>query len=87
MSCVELSDAEKAALRIRIAALEKKYDALISGSSISEFVDQNGERVKYTAVSATGLARLRAFIDSLIAMLSCVNQRRYRPRPMGFLFP
>jgi hypothetical protein len=71
-------------LKARIAKLEAQYDDLMSGKAVKRFVDQNGETVEYTAANA---GKLRAFIDSLIAKLDCNFARRYRPRPMGFVFP
>lgn len=78
-----LTDEEKAAIRVRITKLTKQYDALMSGTAISEFVDQNGERVKYTTANA---AKLLALINSLEAMLNPTFARAYRARPVGFIF-
>lgn len=84
MSCQTLTQAEKAAIRARITKLEADYDAIISGRAIKKFVDQNGEQVEYTTANA---AKLRTFIDSLKAMIDCDFSRRYKPRPIGFVFP
>lgn len=84
MNCPPLSPQERAALKARIAKLEVAYDAIMSGGAIKRFVDQNGEQVEYTAASAD---KLLAYINSLKSQLDCGFARRYRPRPMGFVFP
>lgn len=45
---------------------EKAYHLLMTGASVAEFRDQNGETVKYTAISAP---RLKAYIRDLRAEL------------------
>ena len=84
MGCTPLTEAEKAALRIRIASLEKQYDDLLSGRAVKRFVDQNGEQVEYTTANTD---RLLAYIQSLKADLNCAFAKRYKARPMGFIFP
>lgn len=84
MSCVPLTDAEKAAINAKIARLEAAYEALVSGKAVKRFIDQNGEQVEYTQANASGLL---AYINSLKAMVSPVFSRCYRPRPVGFIFP
>lgn len=84
MSCPPLTDAEKAAIKARITKLEAAYDAILSGTSIEEFVDQNGEKVRYGKANISGLLK---HINELRAMIDCGFARAYRPRPMGFVFP
>lgn len=84
MGCKPLTDAEKAALRIRIRKLEDQYDAIMSGTAVKRFVDQNGEQIEYTTANAD---KLLAYIQSLKADLDCAFARQYRARPMGFIFP
>lgn len=84
MDCQTLTPEEKAAIRVRIRKLEAQYDAVIGGTSIEEFVDQNGEKVRYSKANITKLLEL---INSLKAMVDCNFARRYRPRPIGFIFP
>lgn len=68
-----------ALLRKCEAAIESYY----GGESVVEFEDQNGERVKYSAVNITALEgraeRLRRLCDPAYG-------RRAAPRPMGFIF-
>lgn len=84
MSCQTLTPAEIAAIRARITKLEGQYDDILSGRAIKRFVDQNGEQIEYTAANAE---KLLAFINSLKAMIDGCFARRYRPRPIGFVFP
>jgi hypothetical protein len=84
MSCLPLTPEERVAFKARINKLEVQYDDIMSGKAVKRFVDQNGETVEYTAANASNL---RAYIDKLKADLDCVFARRYRPRPMGFVFP
>jgi hypothetical protein len=79
-----LTPTEIAAIKARIVKLEAAYDALISGTAVKRFVDQNGEQVEYTVANA---AKLLAFINELKAMIDCQFARRYKPRPVGFVFP
>lgn len=72
------------ALKLRIAKLEAAYDDILAGRAIKKFVDQNGEQVEYNTANA---ANLLAYINSLKAMLDCGFARRYKPRPIGFVFP
>lgn len=57
-------DAAQAA--IYLADAWAKYHALVTGTSARVVVDQNGERVEYTAASA---ARLKQWIDELEAIV------------------
>lgn len=84
MACLPLTAEERAALKARIAKLEAAYDAIMSGNAVRKFVDQNGESVEYGAANA---AKLLGYIQELKAQLDCSFARRYRPRPMGFVFP
>lgn len=84
MGCKPLTAEEIAALKARIAVLEARYDALMSGGAVVEFQDQNGEKVRYSSANA---GKLLAYINELKAQLDCSFARTYRPRPMGFIFP
>lgn len=84
MSSTTLTPTEIAAIKVRIAKLETAYDDILSGRAVKRFVDQNGEQVEYTTANA---ARLLAFINELKSMIDCSFKRRYKPRPVGFVFP
>ncbi len=84
MNCNTLTPAERAAIQARIVKLEASYDAIMSGTAVKRFVDQNGEQVEYTAANASSLL---ALINQLKAMIDPCFARNYRPRPIGFVFP
>lgn len=54
--------ADNSQLAIWLADAEKKYHSLMTGTSVKVFVDQNGERVEYSAANAN---RLSAYINEL----------------------
>lgn len=56
----------------KLDAAEAAYHDLMIGRSARVVVDQNGERVEYTAANA---ARLRSYIDDLKAQIGTVNAR------------
>lgn len=84
MTCPPLTAEEKTAIKVRIVKLEAAYDAIMSGTGIKRFVDQNGEQVEYTTANAGNLLSL---INRLKSMVDCSFARSYKPRPIGFLFP
>lgn len=60
----QLTTAEK------LVEAEQALHDLLTGTSARVVVDQNGERIEYTAASAP---RLRAYIDELKRALSAPN--------------
>lgn len=78
-----LTAEEIATIRGRIAKLEIQYDKIIGGTSVAELVDQNGEKVRYTAANA---ANLLAHINRLKAMIDPCHAKKYQSRPVGFIF-
>lgn len=72
---------ELQALRLTASA---SYQKLITGSSVREIVDQNGERVVFTSTSLTALtAYLEAIEAALAAKIAGVTQSR---APIRFVF-
>ncbi len=71
-------------LQTRLTAARAAYHRLVTGQAARVVVDQNGERVEFTAVSAATLAnyvaRLEADLAPLIGCPVRVN------RPIGFAF-
>lgn len=61
-------------------AKEAKHK-LATGQLARVFMDQNGERVEYTA---TNMAQLSSYIASLEAEIAGVN--RLARKPVGFIF-
>jgi tRNA A37 methylthiotransferase MiaB len=54
-------------LQQRLERAEQAYHDLMVGQSVRVLVDQNGERIEYTAANS---AKLSAYIQSLRAQLS-----------------
>ncbi len=71
-------------LQKQLAEAEAAYHRLMTGQAARVVVDQNGERVEFTSVSAASLrnyvAQLRAQLAPLIGCPVQVN------RPLGFIF-
>jgi hypothetical protein len=64
--------------------LDQAKDAkhkLATGSLARVFMDQNGERVEFTA---TNMAQLDSYIASLEAEIA--GTRRFARKPIGFIF-
>lgn len=60
------------------------YRSLVTGKSVRVFVDQNGERIEYTAANA---ARLAAWIQEIQAAIDALQNGRSRPAgPLRFWF-
>lgn len=71
-------------LQTRLAAARAAYHRLMTGQSARVVVDQNGERLEFTSVSASGLAAYIADLTAQIAgRLGCAVPA---PRPIGFIF-
>lgn len=82
MTCI--TPAERVLLNQRLAEAEKAYHDLNLGLSARVVVDQNGERVEFTAANRTGLYN---YIQELKNKLGC-NTIAGRPNngPAGFVF-
>lgn len=78
-----LTPARRLLLESRYNKAEAAYDLLATGGAVEQFVDQNGEQVKYTKASLTALA---AYMTSLYAQLNPGAARQNRARPIGFTF-
>lgn len=57
-------------LQTRLTRAEEAYDTLMIGGSVRVTVDQNGERVEFTAANA---ARLAAYIQELKRQLGLLT--------------
>lgn len=78
-----LTDAERAVWQARLTKAEATYDALTNGTLVEEFIDQNGEKVRYTKTNAEDLA---AYIASIVSLLNPALRAQQAPRPLRFLF-
>lgn len=68
----------------RLKDAEKAYHDLVTGGSARVIVDQNGERVEFTAARKTDLYN---YIASLQLSLGIVSPMAMLPgRPAGFIF-
>lgn len=78
-----LTPERQALLQNRYNKAEIAYDLLATGAAVEQFIDQNGEQVKYTKASLSALA---AYMTSLYAQLNPGAARQARARPIGFTF-
>lgn len=83
MAC-ELTPEEIAAIKAKIADAEEKYHQLMLGNSAHVFVDQNGERVEYTAIRRSDLLAYLNYLRGLLPAGDC--KAIVYPRPLGFVF-
>lgn len=59
------------------------HSELLTGKTVVEFRDQNGEMVKYQAAKAGDLA---SYIETLRRLCNPQYGRYARPRAIGFIF-
>jgi hypothetical protein len=67
----------------RLVEAEKAYHALMIGKSARVVVDQNGERVEFTAANAS---RLSQYIEQLRAQIAAESGIRKYRGPAGVIF-
>jgi len=72
-----------AALTTRLADARSAYHSLMTGISARVVVDQNGDRVEFTAANRSALA---SYIIQLESQLGCVQLSMRPARPIGFTF-
>lgn len=72
---------ETAVIRERLTHARDQYHKLMLGKVTKVIVDQNGERIEYTAVSADSL---RNYIQELEALLTGKSGGRRFPGPLRF---
>lgn len=78
-------------LKQRLAAAEKAYHDLMTGGSVRVFVDQNAERVEYTAANKQNLWSYIIGLRSLICQLDpsdpiCMMGLGIARGPVGVIF-
>lgn len=80
-----LTEEERAELLAKLADAEKAYHALMLGQQARVVVDQNGERVEFTAANKSGLY---GYIMSLRSALGLLKPGCGYPSggPAGFIF-
>jgi hypothetical protein len=69
----------------RLTAAKDAYDKLMTGQSARVVVDQNGERVEFSAINAS---KLQAYIAQLQSECDAeaAGTTPRKQRPMGFVF-
>lgn len=72
-----------AATLLQLHEAEAAYHNYLTGSQAVEITDQNGERVRFTAIN---ISQLRMYIDSLRAELFPESATRRTNGPAGFIF-
>lgn len=70
-------------LQAKLKQAEQAYHNLMTGQSARVFVDQNGERIEYTAINARNL---QAYINTLKSQIASGGCGLPVTRPIGFLF-
>lgn len=74
-------------LKAKLKQAQDAYHNLMVGGSVRVFVDQNGERVEYTAANARNLLNYITTLQQQIAAGECGGIGAGRvSRPVGFLF-
>jgi hypothetical protein len=66
-----------------LADAKAKFHQLVTGSLARVFVDQNGERVEFTAANRQDLYD---YIQQLTSEVECPAPRQSRKGPMRFVF-
>lgn len=64
-------------LQQRLSAAQTAYHDLLLGAAVREVLDQNGERITYTAANRDAL---RAYIADLEAQIAAANSSGTRSR-------
>ncbi len=78
-----LTTEERALWESRLLKAETTYDLIANGKLPEEFIDQNGEKVRYTK---TNLRDLAAYIKSIRDLLQPALAAAQAPRPLRFVF-
>lgn len=68
-----MSTVDREALKARLRDAEAAYHRLLTGQSVVEFRDQNGELIRYSAIQSS---RLMGYILDLKRQLGLVNGHR-----------
>lgn len=78
-----LTEEERVLWTARLTKAETTYDLLMNGKLAEEFIDQNGEKVRYTKANAAGL---QTYINSIHALLNPALAAAQVKRPLRFVF-
>lgn len=78
-----MTEEERLIYSRRLLDAQTARHALITGTAVEQFVDQNGETVKYSKMN---IAKLEEYIAELEALLNPTLAFTRMRRPLGFLF-
>lgn len=78
-----MTDEERLIYQRQLRDAQNKRHALILGEAVEQFVDQNGEQVKYTKAN---IAKLEEYIEELEGILNPSLKRNRTRRPIQFTF-
>lgn len=78
-----MTDEERLIYIRQLREAQNKRHALILGEAVEQFVDQNGEQVKYTKAN---IAKLEEYIEELEGILNPSLKRNRTRRPIQFTF-
>ena len=67
----------------RLLDAQTARHALLTGTAVEQFVDQNGEQVKYSKMN---VGKLEEYIAELEGILNPSLLRQRMKRPLGFYF-
>lgn len=78
-----LSPEQRIVYEKRLLEAEAAKHAIATGQQVEQFIDQNGEQVRYTT---SNLEDLKGYIRELQEALNPLAAFLHRPRAIGFLF-
>lgn len=81
MAAIKLSPSECETLAAKIANLTNQYELLITGGAARVLVDQNGERIEFTAGNAPRLATYIKILETRYSE-GCTLRRVAIARPI-----
>lgn len=80
---MSLTDADRIIYTRRLTDAREKRHALLTGQAVEQYVDQNGEQIRYTKMNLTALDTYIAELEGILN--PCLARQRVR-RPLGFTF-
>lgn len=78
-----MTDEERIIYTRRLLEAQEKRHAIMVGNNVEQFIDQNGETVKYSKVN---IGKLDEYIAELEGLLNPSLAAQRLRRPLGFVF-
>jgi hypothetical protein len=78
-----MTEEERIIYTRRLADAREKRHLLITGQAVEQYIDQNGEQIKYTKMN---LAKLDDYIVELCGLLNPALAAAAVKRPLRFVF-